>query len=141
MSIEYRDNFLTAADYLTIEGKMGDELTTKEQAERSIAHQLFSVATVEDGEIVGIARLLGDAAIFWYINDVWVLPQRQGQGIGSAMVKRLIEYIKETGISGTWVSICLMCAQGKEGFYEKLGFLRRPNDWEGSGMEIEMDIP
>lgn len=33
-----------------------------------------------------------------------------------------------------------MIAKGKEGFYEKMGFLRRPHDWEGAGMEIEMKI-
>lgn len=119
---------------------MGDALTTREQAERSFAHQLFSIAAVRDGELVGIARLIGDEAIYWYINDVWVLPEYQGKGIGSSMVKRLIQYAKETSIPGTSVSLCLMSAKGKEGFYEKLGFLRRPHEWEGAGMEMEIHI-
>ncbi len=140
MDIEYKENILTADDYVTFESKMGDPLTTKEQAERSLTHQLFSIAAIKNNEIVGIARLLGDAAIFFYINDVWVLPEYRGEGIGSNMVNRLIQYVRETSISGTSVSLCLMCAKGKEGFYEKLGFLQRPNGWEGAGMEMEMDI-
>ena len=90
-------------------------MTTKEQAERAIANQLFAVTALKDGQIVGIARLLGDGAIYWYINDVWVLP-------------------------GTGVSLCLMCAKSKEGFYEKLGFFRRPCEWEGAGMEMEIEL-
>ena len=35
-------------------------MTTKEQAERAIANQLFAVTAMKDGQIVGIARLLGD---------------------------------------------------------------------------------
>lgn len=140
MNIEYRENTLTAEEYLAIERQMGDPMTTKEQAERAIANQLFAVTAVKDGQIVGIARLLGDGAIYWYINDVWVLPEYQGKGIGRHMVNRLVEYVKETGLPGTSVSLCLMCAKGKEGFYEKLGFFRRPCEWEGAGMEMEIEL-
>ena len=99
MNIEYRENTLTAEEYLTIERKMGDPMTTKEQAERAIANQLFAVTALKDGQIVGIARL-----------------------------------------PGTSVSLCLMCAKGKEGFYEKLGSFRRPCEWEGAGMEMEIEL-
>ena len=88
MNIEYRENTLTAEEYLVIERQMGDPMTTKEQAERAIAHQLFSITALVDNQMVGIARLIGDGAIYWYINDVWVLPQYQGKGIGSSMVQR-----------------------------------------------------
>jgi len=140
LNVEYKENVLTADEYIMFESKMGDPLTSKEQAERSLAHQLFSVIAIIDNEIVGIARLLGDAAIFYYINDVWVLPEYQGKGIGTKLVEKLIEHVKETGIPGTSVSLCLMSAKGKEGFYEKLGFLQRPHGWEGAGMEMEIDI-
>lgn len=140
MNIEYRENTLTAEEYLAIERQMGDPMTTKEQAERAIANQLFAVTAVKDGQIVGTARLLGDGAIYWYINDVWVLPEYQGKGIGRHMVNRLVEYVKESGLPGTSVSLCLMCAKGKEGFYEKLGFFRRPCEWEGAGMEMEIEL-
>ena len=139
MNIEYRENTLTAEQYLTMEQQMGEPLTTKEQAERSISHQLYSITALKDGQIVGIARLLGDAAIYWYINDVWVLPEYQGKGIGSYMVKKLIQYVTKASTSGTSVSLCLMSAKNKEGFYEKLGFFKRPCEWEGAGMEMEID--
>ena len=139
MNIEYCENTLTAEQYLMMGQQMGDPLTTKEQAERSIAHQLYSITALKDGQIAGIARLLGDAAIYWYINDVWVLPEYQGKGIGSNMVKKLIQYVKEASVPGTSVSLCLMSAKDKEGFYEKLGFFNRPCEWEGAGMEMEID--
>lgn len=48
--------------------------------------------------------------------------------------------MKEASLPGTGVSLCLMCAKGKEGFYEKLGFFRRPCEWEGAGMEMEIEL-
>jgi len=53
---------------------------------------------------------------------------------------RLLAYIKLNSISGTEVSVCLMCVHGKERFYEKFGFRRCPHEYEGSGMELEMVI-
>ena len=50
---------------------------------------------MKDNQIIGIARLLGDGVIYWYINDVWVLPQYQGKGIGKNMVERIIQYVKD----------------------------------------------
>jgi len=105
-----------------------------------LAHQLYSVTAYLNKEIIGIARLLGDSSIFFYINDVWVLPEYQGKGLGKTLVEWLIKHIKKSCLPGTSVSICLMSAKGKEGFYEKLGFKQRPHDWEGAGMEMELDI-
>ena len=122
------------------ESQTGDIQTPQEQIKRSIANQLFSIVALKDNEYIGMARLIGDAAIYWCIVDVWVLPEYQGKGIGSEMVKRLIRYVKENSIPGTSISLFLMSAKGKEGFYEKLGFLRRPHGWEGAGMEMEIDI-
>jgi len=52
----------------------------------------------------------------------------------------LIQYVNENSIKETSVSVFLMSAHGKEGFYEKLGFRCRPHEHEGSGMELELDI-
>lgn len=46
MEIEYKENRITADDYIRIESEMGDPVTTKEQAERSLQHQLFSLAAM-----------------------------------------------------------------------------------------------
>ena len=140
LNIEYKENFITADDYIEFEFKMGDAQTTIEQAKRSISNQLFSVAAIKDNEIVGIARLVGDAAIFWCVVDVWVLPEYQRKGIGSNMVNILIRYVKENSIPETLITVYLMCAKDKEKFYEKLGFHCHPNESEGAGMELVIKI-
>jgi len=138
LNIEYKENILTAEDYLAIEKQMGGQYTTMEQAVCAMSHQLFSIAAVHNGKIIGIARLNGDAAIFWYVNDVWVLPEYRGMGIASELVNRLIHYIKTNSFPNTYVSVCLMAAVGKESFYEKFGFIRRPTENDGAGMELQL---
>ena len=120
--------------------KMGQTEDPIEQLEKSLNNTMFNVVSVKDNEIIGMGRLIGDGAIYWYINDVYILTEYQRLGIGAQIVKRLLQYVKENSISGTSVSICLMCAQGKEKFYENLGFRIRPHEYEGAGMELEMDV-
>ena len=69
-----------------------------------------------------------------------MLPEYQGNGVGSRIVNWLIQYAKDSSIKGTSISVFLMSAKGKEGFYEKLGFRRRPHEYEGAGMEMEIDL-
>lgn len=141
MDIVYKDHTLTVDEFLSIESKMeGMDTTSREQAEKSLSHHLCSVAAFVGNEIVGIGRLIGDAAIYWCLVDIWVLPEYQGKGVGRNIVNRLLDYIRDNSIKGTSISVFLMCAQGKEGFYEKLGFRCRPHKYEGSGMEMEMTI-
>jgi len=140
MNLIYKENILTAEDVILFQRKMNWAEDPKAQWEKSLLNTIYSIVAMKDNEIVAMGRLLGDAAIYWYINDVFVLAEYQGCGIGREIVSRLIQYVKENSLSGTEVSICLMCAKGKEAFYEKLGFRTRPHEYEGSGMEMEIVI-
>jgi ribosomal protein S18 acetylase RimI-like enzyme len=74
---------------------------------------------VRDGQrIVGVGRALADGSDCSYICDVALLPEYQGEGLGKAIVNRLIE------LSAEHKKILLYCVPGKEGFYQRLGFKR-----------------
>ena len=141
LDIVYKEYNLTVDEYLSIESKMENmDTTSREQAEKSLSHHICSVAAFDGEKIIGIGRLIGDAAIYWCLIDIWVFPEYQGKGIGRQIVNWLIKFVKDNSIKGTSVSVFLMSAQGKEGFYKKLGFRCRPHEYEGSGMELELDI-
>ena len=72
--------------------------------------------------LVGMGRLVGDGAMYWYLQEIIVLPEYQGKGIGKSIVNRLIEHIKSTAVPGTRVDVGLTAVKGKESFYEKFGF-------------------
>jgi GNAT superfamily N-acetyltransferase len=110
-----------------------------EQIKKSMSYNLYSIVIVNDDEIIGMGRLLGDGALFWYINDVLVLKEHQGKGIGKENVKRVIQYIKKNSIPNTTVPIYLFCAKDKEGFYKKLGFTDSCK-CGGIGMLMDIDI-
>ena len=140
MDIIFKENILKAEDVLLFQKKMNWTVDPKEQWVKSLSNTLYSIVAIKDNEIIAMGRLVGDGAIYWYVNDVFVLTKYQGQGIGREIMNRLLEHIKKSSLSGTDVSVCLMCAKGKEGLYEKLGFRCRPHEHEGAGMEMEIRI-
>ncbi|QGY38603.1 GNAT family N-acetyltransferase [Pseudodesulfovibrio cashew] len=74
------------------------------------------VCFARDGEtLVGMARALSDFEQQSVIYDVCMLPEYQGQGLGSRIMKAMLERLDTP-------SCVLWAVPGKEGFYEKFGF-------------------
>jgi len=66
-------------------------------------------------ELVGAARALSDGVGRAAIYDVVVLPKYQGNGIGSEMIRRLIQAAHVD-------VVMLYSVPGKEAYYERFGF-------------------
>ena len=78
----------------------------------------FRCFVKDQGHLVAVGRALADGADCSYICDVAVLPSHQGTGLGKAVVQQLVK------LSRDHKKIILYSVPGKEGFYNKLGFLR-----------------
>lgn len=122
--LEYylKENELTAKDFIRLKVATGFRDRPIEQVEKALENNLFDVIAVCDDEVIGMGRLVGDGVMYWYLQEIIVLPEFQGKGIGARIVDRLLEYIKDNTTPGTFVSIGLTAATGKDTFYEKFGF-------------------
>ncbi|MCL5995048.1 MAG: GNAT family N-acetyltransferase [Chloroflexi bacterium] len=100
----------------------------------ALPHSLYCVCAFVDGLLVGMARIIGDAGLVYYIQDVIVIPGYQRCGIGSQLMDHIMAYIRDHASDHTIIG--LMSAYGKEPFYEKYGFINRPTEKLGAGMTI-----
>ena len=132
------DNALTARDYIRLRDTQPWRKFSEVQVETALVNSLVTVAAICGDDIIGMGRLTGDGVTIFYIQDVIVLPEFQGQGVGKAIINRLIECVKEIALPGTNISIALFSEKGKEGFYQKFGFNALPNDMRGAAMEIKL---
>lgn len=107
---------------------------TKEQAEKALENSLYTVVAYENGKPVGMGRVVGDGAVICYVQDLIVVPEYQGSGIGYRLLQNIKEFVLELKIPGTEMMFDLMCAKGREHFYKKCGFIERPTDKLGPGM-------
>ncbi|MDD6136511.1 MAG: GNAT family N-acetyltransferase [Lachnospiraceae bacterium] len=129
------ENSISTEEYLKLRAAVQWRELSENQAIQVINNSLFFVKAVDDcGNVVGMGRIVGDGAVVCYIQDLIVLPDMQGKNIGSLLIKRLIAFVNELREENTTLMLCLMCAKGREKFYEKHGFIARPNDMLGPGM-------
>ena len=129
------DNHLTPEDFVHLKIATGFIDRLLAQVCKALANDLFDVSIHYEGTVVGMGRLVGDGAMYWYLQDIIVQPEYQGQGIGRMIVNRLLEYIKENAMPGTKIEIGLTAVKGKEPFYEIFGFSST-----SSGMKKWMEI-
>lgn len=116
------ENELNAKDFIRLKVAAGFKDRALEQVEKALRNNLFDVIAVSNNEVIEMGRLVGDGVMYWYLQEIIVLPEFQGNGIGTCIVRRLLRYINDNTIPGTFTSIGLTAAAGKDTFYEKFGF-------------------
>jgi ribosomal protein S18 acetylase RimI-like enzyme len=90
----------------------------------SLQHSLYCVLAVQDEQVVGMGRIVGDGAIYFYIQDVIVRPAFQGRGFGRCIVDNLMSWIRNNAPPRAFVG--LFAAEGRDTFYAHYGFMRHP---------------
>lgn len=78
----------------------------------------FVVAKNELGKIIGMGRAISDGVSDAYIQDVTVLKEFRGNGIGSKIINTITNFCLKNGID--WIG--LVAEPGTFDFYETLGF-------------------
>ena len=132
--IEWVDT-LSVEEYMRLRTSTGWPEFPVEQAQNGLNNAFKIVAARINGETVAMARMLWDGSYVAYLSDVIVLEEYRGRALGTTMVAKLITALKEELKPGWRVKVSLMSASGRESFYEQFGFVRRPNDIAGAGMD------
>ena len=102
---------------------------------RGLAASLFGVVVTLADEVVACARLVGDGGMYFYLQDVIVLPAHQGEGVGDLIMREVVQYLDAHAPADCFVG--LFAASGKAGFYERYGFVRRAVDEPGMALQWE----
>ena len=89
----------------------------------ALDNTFYSVSIYDDDKIVGYGRLIGDQICFIYVQDVMVVPEYQGQQIGTYIMKILEDKIREIKAVNPDVRVYLGSSKGKEEFYKKCGYI------------------
>ena len=80
LTIKY--NELTASQFIELWETVWGAGPSPEQTELAMKNTLFRISVFDGGKIVGMARMLGDLGLDYFIKDVVVRPEYQKMGIG-----------------------------------------------------------
>ena len=132
--ITLKRNTISVSEYLDIRKKVNWKVLLPEQAKLALENSLLVIGAYDGIELVGMGRIVGDGAVICYVQDLIVSPDYQQKGVGSALLTALISYVDSLRPADGQMMLCLMCAKGRESFYERHGFIARPTDALGPGM-------
>ncbi len=126
-------NALHYDDYFHLRQSVNWKNFSEQQTVFALRHTLYAITVKNELETIAMGRLIGDG-LYYTIVDVIVNPAFQGQGVGSAVIQKLLDYVEKNTPPGGRSSVSLTAEKGKETFYETLGFKKIPHEFCGSGM-------
>ncbi|HEX2905457.1 MAG TPA: GNAT family N-acetyltransferase, partial [Phototrophicaceae bacterium] len=115
----------TLAEYTRMTLAVGWESFTNFAAvELALKNSLYHVIAYDHGEIVGMARVVGDGAMFYYIQDVAVVPDQRGRGLGQLLMNQIMAYLRANAPARAFIG--LFATEGHDNFYRYYGFEQSP---------------
>jgi ribosomal protein S18 acetylase RimI-like enzyme len=138
MQYEITTQIPTVSEYQFLREAVGWHNHPTTIAAQSLQNSLYSVCAVHENDVVGCGRVVGDGYIYFYLQDVIVLPKYQGYGIGSKITENIKNYVLSIAQPGAFFG--LMAAAGASSMYEKFGFKCRPQNMPGMFMWVGQDL-
>ncbi len=139
MKINYIEKTPTPDDFNMLTESVGWGKRESNIVEEALRNTLYSLCVYDENRLIGYGRIIGDKTIFLYIQDIMVIPKYQGKQIGTEIMYKLLEQVDRYKKVNPNIRTYLGASKGREGFYEKFGFISRPNDKLGAGMILYND--
>ena len=81
------------AEILPLYAQVGWTAYTQDPSalEQGFRHSLLVLAAYEQDSLLGLIRVVGDGATVVLVQDLLVYPDKQRQGIGTALLKAVLE--------------------------------------------------
>jgi GNAT superfamily N-acetyltransferase len=136
--IEIDNKLPSSEEYNALRKGAGWNFFDEQSASAGLKGSLYTVSVREDGVLVAFGRVIGDGRVVFYIQDVIVIPGKQGNGYARIIMEHIMDYLRGVATPGAIVG--LMASKGVENMYKKFGFIERPADKNiGAGMTLPVD--
>ena len=132
--IKYIEHIPSAEEFNYLTNSVGWGIRKNNIVDESLKNTLYSLCVYDDDKLIGYGRIIGDKTIFLYIQHIMVVPEYQSNHIGTGIMKNLLKKINGYKKINPNIRTYLGASKGKESFYEKFGFISRPNEDLGAGM-------
>ena len=128
---------LSPEEYFDIRKTTGWDELSLETIEKGLKNSLYTICIYDKKSIVAMGRVIGDGSIYFYVQDVIVIPKYKGNGLGRIVMEHIMNYLKNHANENSFIG--LMAADEVETFYHKFGFKTRGNNKPGMYLTINKD--
>jgi len=110
----------TVVEYESIVASVGFRSHDHAAVEIALANTVFAVCAVEEQEVVGVGRIVGDGAISFLLTNIMVCPSHQRRGIGTRIVQSLCGLMETLPYKNIVLEVVAL--PELQQFYERFGF-------------------
>lgn len=135
--IVFKEDNKNIEEFNLLYNAVGWEAYEEKISKIALENTYYSISVYDNNRIVGYGRLIGDTICFMYIHDIMVIPEYQGQKIGTMIMKKLLKKISEIKKVNPDLRVYLGATKNREKFYEKFGFIKRKDADLGYGMILK----
>ena len=136
--VKYEGKVPTPNEYNYIADSVGWGATENKIIEIALKNSIYSICAYDGDKMIGYGRMIGDKTMFLYIQDIMVLPEYQSQKVGTHIIEKILNKVKELKKKNPNIRTYVGPSKGKEGFYEKFGFISREEAELGKGMILKI---
>ena len=134
--IRYSEEKILVEDFNYLNEKVGWGRRENIVVKEALDNTLYSITVYDDEKVIGYGRIIGDKTIFLYIQDIIVIPEYQGNKIGTEIMNLLLKKINEYKKINPAIRTYIGPSLGRESFYKKFGFKTRKEAGLGEGMVL-----
>ncbi len=110
----------TVTEFQKLRSSTGWDKLDDQQVDIALSNSLFSVCAEIGDSVVAMGRVVGDGGVYFYLQDIMVLPEYQAQKIGVRIMREIEQWLNEHAPKHAFIG--LMAAQDTQGFYSKHGY-------------------
>lgn len=119
-NIRFAERTPLAREYNSLRDAVGWEQLDQKIIKAGLKRSLYSLCALNQNDIIGYCRLVGDGAMKIYIEDLIVLPHLQKKGIGTLLFQHMMQYINRRYHSSCTVG--LFASRYYDVFFKRFGF-------------------
>jgi GNAT superfamily N-acetyltransferase len=121
MSLEFFARVPSADEHRLLAESVGwTDAFAWEAMPASLSASVAGVVVLDGARPVGMGRVVGDGAFYFYVQDVVVVPAMQGKGIGKVIVESLVDQVERIAPPKSFIG--LFAAGRAAALYERHGF-------------------
>ena len=132
------ENNITPQEYNELRNKVKWQTIDIKRTEKALQGSKYIKKAILNNKPIAMGRAISDG-MYVLIVDIVVILEYQNKGIGKMVIEELLKQIEEDTKDGDATSVTLIAVSGKEGFYEKCGFIKLPNGETGHAMRKRIE--
>ena len=122
-AIRIKERKLKVEEYQALRAQTDWDQIEDDAVQTALKNDLYSIVVLDGNDVVAIGRVIGDGAIYFYVQDVIVHELYRKMGLGNLVMEHIERFLKASARDNSFVG--LMAAQGTQKFYEKFGYRKR----------------